>query len=844
MGHPAGSAGEAKREEAEFHSPSSPRSSREVIYRRSTSSSVGASSPSASSRPDRGRGASPQRTFSSFSFASLASAVTSLHRGASSELLPRRARNRSSESVSPSETASLNLPSSPSSSSSSAGECPPISGSREHGGATQEEDKEDSGLADKERGRLDDSRVDDFDMHGALVFDDYDLLNYPPTALSLSMSRASSLSTAPHRKTVQDGTALCPVSAAESARRTGEATDGTVGAPSEEGTRDSPPDSSSRFLTGGGTADCMEDPVGSGGVEGRARQATENAVAEIPIEDDGTSLLVDEAPSITPPDRSDCFRLSSSSLFPFFWSSSSSSSSFPSSSSSSFPSSSSFSPEVRAYSRGNLRGAAAVAAAAVSSLSRDSLGTGEARLLWHPLITRCVYGPLAKARFYLMMHPEEAADAVVVLRLSDFLVRRSLTRIPGDATELEATPTQKRAKKQIEKETEEVDGEEERGRLREGEGESHGEGRSVGDRDGERGADREGRGPSVFERGNVAVDVAAVEMEVLQIYRRKPQGIVILNDLPLSCPAFLRVEDKEAKQAKEKQKKGEAMEERERETREPRGIPTDPSVAQFLPDSSSDSRVAGGEGRRGDGDKGVKASSNREEETTWPRDRGSQRRSVFVPFTRDVFSSPFLHEIATPLGGFSVPSSALSPLKKTRTARPQGAAAENTPGCSPAAAAGSLCCAGAHAEMPAELTEEGKKEIEEEKEVGKEGVGKTVCTEAALAAALEAAREAAARQDGDFESEEARLAAAVQRSRGSSAFRQNFLFEDEVEEKDDEWIDARKQGNNPVVLLVMRRGTDLAQLAELDGIRHACITPIPLQLGDHIYRAIKPRGIL
>ncbi|PFH33130.1 hypothetical protein BESB_083290 [Besnoitia besnoiti] len=377
----------------------------------------------------------------------------------------------------------------------------------------------------------------------------------------------------------------------------------------------------------------------------------------------------------------------------------------------------------RATLRESLTGAAA-AAAAWSRGEYQQGARGEPRLLCHPLITRCIFGPLAKARFYFRMHPSEAADAVVVLRLSDYLVSPEDAAAGGGAAE----------------ETQET---------------------------------------------CAAVDVSAVEREVLAIFRRRPQGVIVLNDLPLSCMALVR--DEEGEEA-----------------------------------SAGGDRIAGGETGAAGG-------------------RGaSARKNALVPFTREVFSASFFEEIAAPLGvssslAWTSSSASLYSAGKSRAkvkASPSARSEAHPPAASASAAsrsaAGALRCG--------------------ERGEGSENKGEASLSlaAAALAAAREVAREDAARQDGEFEREEERLARVAQKcSVRASLLRQNFLFEDEEEEENsDDWVDTRSDQSSPPVLLVMRRGTDLAQLAELEGIRFACVTPIPLRLGDHIYRAIKPRGIL
>ncbi|KFH17622.1 lecithin retinol acyltransferase [Toxoplasma gondii MAS] len=823
----------------------------------STRSSDDVAAPFAASQTDSGQRDSPRRTVSSFSFVSLASAVSSL-RNASSESLLRRVKNQrsqvefassgsSSSSLSSSnDSSSSSSPAfspSPSSSSctSSAAEHTHLSGENEErpegraGETDAREAKEDRG------GRLDDSRIDEFDLHGALVFDDYEVLNYPATSRSISTLGPGSNSTSSGEAPVTGDPR------AETRSRNG------VGASREEKAqaRDFP---AGRELCGDtlGTAECMQATARADGADRPERQTEKVPGADVGICGDGTSLLVEEEAINSP--RPDCTNSSrfSSSRFPFFWSSSTSSSvsSVSSSSSSSSFSFSTSSGEASAVSRGSLRGTG------VSSLSRET------RFLWHPLITRCVYGPLVKARFYLMMHPGESTDAVVVLRLSDFLVRyaRSTGGQEAEKKETREETTEKSEEKKQLEEEEKKRRPEEGGRRKGSRGRAGGEADDEEDCSGareraeiakerdfafgeERGDERAGRGSDAEQI--VAVDVTAVEQQVLQIFRRKPQGIVMLNDLPLSCLALKLFEE----EAKAGDTRG-AKKPREREGQQVscrRGS----IVSELLPASCSHS----GSKSLNACDLADRRNGDSEDQPASSGSATSRKRAVLVPFTQDVFSSSFLHAIAAPLGvssgGSTVSSDSFHPRNATQTPHTGGDSAPKNVACSP----GSSRCptapthSGRHAETQAERSvvnvEEGQtEEEEEEEEEKKEEEKKRLCEEAALAAALEAAREAAARQDGDFEGEEARLAAEVQRHKSASAFRQNFLFEDEVEEKDDEWIDARKQGNSPVVLLVMRRGTDLAHLAELDGIRHACITPIPLQLGDHIYRAIKPRGIL
>lgn len=716
-------------------------------------------------------------------------------------------------------------------------------------------------------GVVDDPRVDDFDMHGALVFDDYLLLNYPssppplttfPVSLYGFTRRSSSVQkTTPQQGPCTSGGGGGGRSSVREPRRK----EKPEKQEEEEQEEEVPPEGGDNRSSRGRTEE-DQGVLGQSGEAASARTAHDEGGGDSPFKDEEGGVQTEgrvaaDEPSDFP-SSSSCPVSDSSEPLLCLASSRSGGNLRGSALRSSASSTSSFDPLRHIEElRKSLRGAVDAAGAFDVSGGKRHLRTGIklGYMRWHPLITRCVFGPLVQEKMFSRWKDSgEASDAVVVVKLSDYVVRLEGGRVADGHGETEAgtahvgvakaggarreegrrTGTGREVKNaEEEEETASVASSE---RVKSGGPE---DGFDIQQHQNSVGENTDGSSDLAEERlPSQALDVRALEMNVTLLFKQRPQAVVMLNDLPLSCRAlvFPRQDDASSVGLSSSREGSHCQVRGQDDTATTMGRPSSisrtrsDSNQQASPSSSDPSAIAGsspssffkqtrcGASERSDGalthpsgaapspaearltDTGASSSSRGRE--------GAERRTLpaLVPFTPGVFTSSFLGTIASS-------SSFPSGEEGERSASPTQGRSSAGRG---EGAADSRAMVGTSAETAHE-----------------ESFGRSFETITTQASAAAEAAEAGKKLLSDLVV--GTLAEDDEDSDGADG---------EGEEKSrEEWLDMRKE-NVPVVILVMRGGTDLAKLSEVEGIRRACITPVPLRIGDHVYRTIKPRGIL
>ncbi|PHJ16666.1 lecithin retinol acyltransferase, partial [Cystoisospora suis] len=742
--------------------------------------------------------------------------------------------------------------------------------------------KEDGG----QHGVVDDPRVDDFDMHGALVFDDYELLNYPvsPSVTTVPLSPHSFITR--RASTIQQTTA----------RRSDFSCRGSGAPPLERhpGRKEVEEEKNEEGIMQpclfplhsgrSSAATTQEEGVSFQSSRVASMMNANDAGRRNSIERSERLQSEGSGPSDAMP--SSCPVSDSSEPLLHLSSHSSRGNLRGCFSRSSTSSASSFGPlrHIEELKK-NLRGAVHVVSAFDGS-GRQTGGGGESRfplssstgvwmspMRWHPLIRRCVFGPLVReGMFSKWKNSSEVADAVVVVKLSDYVVHvergggddegdrggsmlgsSDMARRGGRREEDEERRTRRESKKV------EDEGDRAGGDIPERKGEETRE-RSKVTEDHLDEKNKDESSSYYAEPPLKALDVEALETNVTRLFNERPQAIVLLNDLPLSCKALVFAMENPSpssfSSSEEKDKNsgeqddismtreaalsstslgrsphhqvssarllavadpspsstagtGQGASERKKEIEahpstgsvQGEGYITDREAggSHFTPSSFAISRNVEGSHR----------SSRRWDDQSSPQNRKRKQRGrrICVPFTPGVFTRSFLETISSsPSPSVGVERSSTSVTHALPVTAGEGDADT--------------------AVMTATTTTASTKETPKAVQTFIRNV--ETITSRTSAAAAEAGKGflsdlfsgVAGEDDEDVDDTDAQR--------------------DDVAH--DEWCDTRKE-NVPVVILVMRGGTDLAALSQVEGIRRACITPIPLRIGDHIYRTIKPRGI-